>query len=60
MRRWQIDVTSGGRIWYFVDATPTGKGQKRRSGRVIIDAVHFGHPKSTERKPTRKQRPGRR
>lgn len=59
MRRWQIDVTSGGRIWYFVDATEVGKGQKRRAGRVIIDAVHFGHPKSTERKPTGKSRPGR-
>lgn len=60
MRRWQIDVTSGGRIWYFVDATEFGKGQKRRSGKVLIDQVLFGHPKSTERKPGGKARPGRR
>lgn len=60
MRRWQIDVTSGGRVWYFVDDTPTGSGQRRRSGRVIIDTVHFGHPKQTETKPTGKRRPGRR
>lgn len=60
MRRWQIDVTSGGRVWYFVDDTPTGSGQRRRSGRVIIDQVHFGHPKNTERKPSGKRRPGRR
>lgn len=60
MRRWQIDVTSGGRVWYFVDETPTGRGQRRRSGRVIIDVVHFGHPKATETKPGGKRRPGRR
>ncbi len=60
LRRWQIDVTSGGRVWYFVDDTPTGSGQRRRSGRVIIDVVHFGHPKATETKPGGKRRPGRR
>jgi hypothetical protein len=60
MRRWQIDVTSGGRVWYFVDDTQFGSGQRRSSGRVIIDAVHFGHPKTTETKPSRKHRPGRR
>lgn len=60
VRRWQIDVTSGGRIWYFVDPTPSGSGQKRRAGRVIVDQVHFGHPKSTEVKPSGKSRPGRR
>lgn len=60
VRRWQIDVTSGGRLWYFVDATPVGKGQKRRAGTVVIDHVHFGHPKSTERRPGGKTRPGRR
>jgi hypothetical protein len=57
--RWQIDVTSGARVWYFIDERPEGKGQKRRSGRVIIDQVHFAHPKSTERKPGNKVRPGR-
>lgn len=59
MRRWQIDVTSGARIWYLVDATESGSGQKRRSGTVIIDQVHPGHPKGTERKPSGKRRPGR-
>lgn len=58
--RWQIDITSGGRIWYFVDPTPTGSGQRRRSGTVIIDAVHAGHPKQTERRLAGKRRPGRR
>jgi len=58
-QRWQIDVTSGGRIWYFMDPTPFGAGQKRRSGRVIIDAVHFGHPKKTEKRPPQRRRPGR-
>ena len=57
--RWQIDVTSGGRIWYFIDRTPSGSGQKRRSGTVIIDQVHSGHPKTTEKRPTGKRRPGR-
>jgi hypothetical protein len=58
-RRWQIDVTAGSRIWYFIDSTPIGKGQKQRSGRVILDRVLFGHPKSTEKKPSRKVHPGR-
>lgn len=60
VKRWQIDVTSGGRAWYLIDATPFGGGQKRRSGTVVIDQVHYGHPKSTERKPSGKARPGRR
>lgn len=59
VRRWQIDVTSGGRIWYLVDEAPVGAGQRRRSGTVVIDQVHFGHPKSTERRPGGKRRPGR-
>lgn len=57
--RWQIDVTSGDRVWCFIDRTPIGSGQKRRSGTVIIDEVHSGHPKSTEKRPTGKHRPGR-
>lgn len=57
--RWQIDVTSGGRVWYFLDSTPEGSGQRRRSGTVILDAVHPGHPKQTEKRPTGKRRPGR-
>jgi hypothetical protein len=31
-----------------VDATAYGVKQKRRSGRVIIDQIYFGHPKQTE------------
>ena len=58
--RWQIDITSGGRIWYFIDPTPTGIGQRRRSGTVILDAVHPGHPKETEKRQAGKRRPGRR
>ena len=57
--RWQIDVTSGGRVWYFIDKTSFGSGQKRRAGRVIIDRVHMGHPKQTEKKLGGKRRPGR-
>ncbi|MBI4729265.1 MAG: hypothetical protein HY775_07140 [Acidobacteria bacterium] len=54
--RWQYEVTSGGRIWYFVD-DPTEGGRKRveRRGRgprprrrVLVEAVHVGHPKATE------------
>jgi hypothetical protein len=56
--RWQYEVTSGGRIFYLVD-DPTDGGRRRpeRKGRgprprrrVIIEAVHPGHPKQTERK----------
>lgn len=56
--RWQYEATAGGRIFYFVDDPSDGghnkpqhqgRGPKRRR-RVIIDAVHQGHPKGTERK----------
>jgi len=56
--RWQYEATSGGRIFYFVD-DPTDRGQKkaqrqvrgpRPRRRVIIEAVHPGHPKGTERR----------
>jgi len=56
--RWQYEATAGGRIFYFVD-DPTGGGrrQPQRRGRgprpkrrVIVEAVHPGHPKGTERK----------
>lgn len=56
--RWQYEVTGGGRIFYFVD-DPTSGGTKKveRTGRgprprrrVIVEAVHPGHPKGTERK----------
>lgn len=48
--RWQYEVTSGGRVWYFVDQTPIGSGKRRRPGRVIVEKVFAGHPKGTERK----------
>lgn len=56
--RWQFEVTAGGRIFYFVE-DPTGgeRGPVQRKGRgpkprrrVIVEAVHPGHPKGTERK----------
>lgn len=51
--RWQYEVTSGGRLFYFVEDPDTtqrkGKGPRLRR-RVIIEAVHPGHPKRTERK----------
>ena len=56
--RWQYEATAGGRIFYFVD-DPTHGGRKKieRKGRgprprkrLIIEAVHPGHPKGTERK----------
>lgn len=59
-KRWQIDVGSGSRVWYFIDEIPEGKGQKYRSGTVIIDQVFPGHPKSTEKNLTGKRQPGRR
>ncbi len=37
--RWQIEVTSGGRIWYLVD-------EERRT--VWIDYASPRHPKATE------------
>ena len=55
--RWQYEATAGGRIFYFVD-DPTDGGRRKlaRKGRgpkprrrVIIEAVHPGHPKETER-----------
>lgn len=56
--RWQYEATAGGRIFYFVD-DPTDGGRKKpqRQGRgpkprrrVIVEALHPGHPKGTERK----------
>lgn len=58
-QRWQIDITSGGRMWYLMDPTTFGSGQKRRAGVVILDKVHFGHPKSLERKMASGRRPVR-
>lgn len=54
--RWQYEVTASGRIWYFVDdptdakgKAPTRKGKgPRPRRRVLIEAVHIGHPKKTE------------
>lgn len=54
--RWQYEITGGGRIWYLVDdPTPGGKKKPARKGRgpmpyrrVLVEAVHIGHPKETE------------
>ena len=46
--RWQIDVSSGGRVWYFIDRTPIGSGQQRRS-----------EPSSSTRSPRAIRRPWR-
>jgi hypothetical protein len=54
--RWQYEVTAAGRVWYFVDdPTEGGRRKPQRSGRgprprrrVLIEAVHIGHPKATE------------
>ncbi|GIH72384.1 hypothetical protein Mth01_46370 [Sphaerimonospora thailandensis] len=43
--RYQYKITNGGRLWYFVDATPTGKVV----GRVLLERCEPGHPKETER-----------
>lgn len=40
--RRQIDVTGAGRVWYFVDPTPYGSGQKKRLGKVFLDTVAPG------------------
>ncbi|MDQ0847638.1 hypothetical protein [Streptomyces sp. V1I6] len=40
MDRWQIEVTTGGRIWYLLDT-------ERRT--VWIDQASTGHPKATDR-----------
>jgi hypothetical protein len=56
--RWQYEATAGGRIFYFVDDPTAGsRKQPQRQGRgprprrrVIVEAVHPGHPKETERK----------
>lgn len=54
--QWQNEVTGGGRIWYLNDdPTEGGKKKPARKGRgpklyrrVIVVAVHIGHPKETE------------
>ena len=56
--RWQYEATAGGRIFYFVDdTTDDGRKKPARQGRgpkprrrVIIEAVHPGHPKAKERR----------
>ncbi|WP_419994453.1 hypothetical protein [Streptomyces boninensis] len=40
MDRWQIEVTSGARIWYLIDV-------ERRT--LWIDWAGTGHPKATDR-----------
>jgi hypothetical protein len=54
--RWQYEATGGGRIFHFVDdptdggrRTPERKGRAAKPRRrVIIEALHPGHPKGTE------------
>ncbi len=56
LSQWQYEVTGGGRIWYLVDdPTQDHKKKSTRKGRgpkpyrrVIVVAVHIGHPKETE------------
>lgn len=43
--RWQYKISSAGRLWYFIDATPT----TRSAGRVLIERAEPGHPKETDR-----------
>jgi len=43
--RYQYKITNGGRIWYFVQHTPTAK----ISGRVLLERCEPGHPKQTDR-----------
>ncbi|WP_323135505.1 hypothetical protein [Streptomyces beihaiensis] len=40
MDRWQIEATSGGRIWYLLDV-------ERHT--AWIDLASTGHPKATDR-----------
>lgn len=42
--RWQYKISSGGRIWYLVDDTPTN----RSAGRVLVERAEPGHPKETD------------
>lgn len=43
--RYQYKITNGGRIWYFVQPTPTAKV----AGRVLLERCEPGHPKQTDR-----------
>lgn len=41
LERWQFEMTGGGRIFYLLD-------DDRKI--VWVEAIHFGHPKQTEKK----------
>lgn len=43
--RYQYKITSGGRIWYFVQPVSGG----RLAGRVLLERCEPGHPKETDR-----------
>lgn len=43
-QRYQYKITDSGRIWYFVDSTPSDKTR----GRVLLERCETGHPKETE------------
>ena len=42
--RFQYEITDGGRIWYFIDRTPS---DRKSAGRVLIERCSTGHPKET-------------
>lgn len=43
--RYQYKITNGGRIWYFVQLTPSAKIE----GRVMLERCEPGHPRQTDR-----------
>ncbi|MDT5047884.1 MAG: hypothetical protein QOG75_3758 [Mycobacterium sp.] len=43
--RYQYKITNGGRIWYFVQLTPSAKME----GRVLLERCEPGHPRQTDR-----------
>lgn len=43
--RYQHKITNGGRIWYFVQSTPSAKTE----GRVLLERCEPGHPRQTDR-----------
>jgi hypothetical protein len=43
--RYQYKITDGGRLWYFVQPTPSAKIE----GRVLLERCEPGHPKQTDR-----------
>lgn len=46
--RWQYEFSGGGRIWYLVEPGSAGAKGPQAPGRVLVEKIHFGHPKRTE------------